>query len=56
MSRIKFTEAEFYNADKDQWTTWQSLQRFLKVRRALERFIVPPDPEDRDALLHWETN
>lgn len=55
MSKIKFIEAEFHNADKDRRAMRQRLERFLKTRRALERGIVPPDPEDRDDRLRWET-
>ncbi|WP_291734890.1 AAA family ATPase [Leisingera sp. F5] len=55
MSKIKFIEAEFHNADKDRRAIRQRLERFLKTRRALERGIVPPDPEDRDDRLRWET-
>ncbi|WP_424979973.1 AAA family ATPase [Leisingera sp. S232] len=54
MSKIKFIEAEFHNADKDRRVIRQRLERFLKVRRALERGIAPPDLEDRDDCLRWE--
>lgn len=37
MSKIKFIEAEFHNADKDRRAIRYRLQRFLKTRRALER-------------------
>ncbi|AUQ67405.1 AAA family ATPase [Phaeobacter inhibens] len=55
MSKIKFIEAEFHNADKDRRAIRQRLERFLKTRRALERGIVPPDQDDRDDRLRWET-
>ncbi|WP_193747608.1 hypothetical protein [Leisingera sp. ANG-M7] len=42
MSKIKFIEAEFHNADKDRRAIRQRLERFLKTRRALERGILPP--------------
>lgn len=54
MSKIKFIEAEFHNADKDRRAIRQRLERFLKTRRALERGIMPPAPEDRDDRLRWE--
>ena len=54
MSKIKFIEAQFHNADKDRRAIRQRLERFLKTRRALERGIVPPDPGDRDARLRGE--
>lgn len=54
MSKIKFIEAGFHNADKDRRAIRERLERFLKTRRALERGIVPPDQGDRDDRLRWE--
>ncbi|MBY6057871.1 cytochrome P450 [Leisingera daeponensis] len=56
MSRIKFIEAEFHNVEKDRRAIRQRLERFLKERRALERGVVPPEPEDPEDALQWETD
>jgi len=56
MSRIKFIEAEFHNVEKDRRAIRQRLERFLKERRAVERGVVPPESEDPEDALRWETD
>ncbi|MBY6136401.1 AAA family ATPase [Nocardioides marinus] len=56
MSRTKFIEAEFHNVEKDRRAIRQRLERFLKERRALERGVVPPESEDPEDALRWETD
>ncbi|MDE4302049.1 AAA family ATPase [Phaeobacter gallaeciensis] len=56
MSKIKFIEAEFYDANADKRAIRWRLERFLKVRRAPERGIVPPDPDAPSDLLRWESD
>lgn len=56
MSKFRFIDAEFLDADKERRAIRQRLERFLKERRALERGVVPPEPEDPEDVLRWETD
>ena len=56
MSKIKFIDAEFLDADKERRAIRRRLERFLKERRVSERGVVPPEPEDPEDVLRWETD
>ncbi|UWQ80234.1 AAA family ATPase [Leisingera sp. S132] len=56
MSKIKFIDAEFLDADKERRAIRRRLERFLIERRVSERGVVPPEPEDPEDVLRWETD
>lgn len=44
------------DADKERRAIRRRLERFLKERRVSERGVVPPEPEDPEDVLRWETD